>query len=181
MSNLWLLSPLVKRQLLRDKDSAAGIRTTTAATIASGSPKSNILPTRATAVINFRILPGETVDSVRRRVVDLINDDRVQVRTEFGTDPSPVSPTDARGYGIVASIIRAMDDRVLVAPYMVRGGTDAKLFYGLSPNVYRFLPVYIDADTIKYVHGIDEHLPVEEYLGAIRFYYHLLRRAVQAG
>ena len=181
MGNLWLLSPLVKRQLLQDKDSAAGIRTTTAATMASGSPKSNILPTRATAVINFRILPGETVDSVRRRVVDLIDDERVQVRTEFGTDPSPVSPTDSRGYGIVASTIRAMDERVLVAPYMVRGGTDAKFFYGLSPNVYRFLPVYIDADTIEYIHGIDEHLPVEDYLGAIRFYYHLLRRAVESG
>jgi len=181
MSNLWLLSPLVKRQLLQDKDSAAGIRTTTAATMASGSPKSNILPTRASAVINFRILPGETVDSVRQRVVDLINDDRVQVRTEFGTDPSPVSPTDSRGYGIVASMIRAMDDRALVAPYMVRGGTDAKFFYGLSPNVYRFLPVYTDAETIKYIHGIDEHLSVEDYLGAIRFYYHVLRRAAEAG
>ena len=73
-----------------------------------------------------------------------------------------------------------MDDRVLVAPYMVRGGTDAKFFYGLSPNVYRFLPVYIDAETIEYIHGIDEHLTVEDYLGAIRFYYHLLRRSVGA-
>jgi carboxypeptidase PM20D1 len=181
MSNLWLLSPLVKHQLLQDKDAAAGIRTTTAATMASGSPKSNILPTRATAVINFRILPGESVEGVQRRVVDLINDDRVQVRTEFGTDPSPISPTDSRGYGIVAGTIRAMDDSALVAPYMVRGGTDAKFFYGLSPNVYRFLPVYMDADTIEQIHGIDEHLSVEDYLGAIRFYYHVLRQALEAG
>jgi len=181
MSNLWLLAPLVKQQLLQDKDSAAGIRTTTAATMASGSPKSNILPTRATAVINFRVLPGETVDSVRERVVDLIRDERVQVRTEFGTEPSPVSPTDSRGYGILAGSIRAMDGDALVAPYMVRGGTDAKFFYGLSPNVYRFMPVYMDADSIEYVHGIDEHLSVEDYLGAIRFYYHLLRQASEAG
>jgi len=181
MANLWLLSPLVTQQLLQDKDSAAGIRTTTAVTMAGGSPKSNILPTRATAVVNFRILPGETVDSVRQRVVDLIDDDRVQVRTEFGTEPSPVSPVDSRGYGIVAATIRAMDDDALVAPYMVRGGTDAKFFYGLSPNVYRFLPLYMDADSIEYVHGIDEHVSVEGYLGAIRFYYHLLRQAVEAG
>jgi len=181
MANLWLLSPLVKHQVLQDKDAAPGIRTTTAATMASGSPKSNILPTRATAVINFRILPGESVDSVRQRVVDLIDDERVQVRTEFGTNPSPVSPTDSRGYELVARTIRAMDGDALVAPYMVRGGTDAKFFYGLSPNVYRFMPVYMDADTVKYVHGIDEHLSVENYFGAIRFYYHLLRQAAAAG
>ena len=181
MSNLWLLSPLVKQQLLRDKDSAAGIRTTTAATMASGSPKSNILPTRATAVVNVRILPGETVDTVRQRVVDLINDDRVQVRTEFGTDPSPVSPIDSRGYAIVAATIRAMDHDALVAPYMVRGGTDAKFFHEVSPHVYRFMPVYMDADTIEYVHGIDERVSVEDYLGAIRFYYHVLRQSAEAG
>lgn len=181
MSNLWLLSPLVKRQVLQDKDAAAGIRTTTAATMASGSPKSNILPTRATAVINFRILPGETVESVRQRVVELIGDERVQVVTEFGTDPSPVAPTDSRGYELVARTIRAMDGNTLVAPYMVRGGTDAKFFYALSPNVYRFLPVRVDPDTVKYVHGIDEHVSVENYLGAIRFYHHLLRQAVDAG
>jgi carboxypeptidase PM20D1 len=177
MSNLWLFSPLVEHSLLRDKDSAAGIRTTTAATMASGSPKSNILPTRATAVINFRILPGETVETVRQRVVQLIDDERVQVRTEYGTNPSPVSPTDSRGYEILARTIRAMEGRALVAPYMVRGGTDAKYFYELSPNVYRFLPVPADAQTVKFIHGIDERVPVPVYLQAIRFYYHLIRQA----
>jgi acetylornithine deacetylase/succinyl-diaminopimelate desuccinylase-like protein len=32
---------------------------------------------------------------------------------------------------------------------------------------------------MKYVHGIDERVPVEDYLQAIRFYYHLMRRAMQ--
>jgi carboxypeptidase PM20D1 len=180
MSNLWLLSPLVKRNLLSEKDAAAGIRTTTAATMASGSPKSNILPTRATAVINFRILPGETVETVRGRVVELIDDPRVEVSTEFGTDPSPVSPVDSRGWDIVARTIRAMDESALVAPYMVRGGTDAKYFYSLSPNVYRFLPVAVDAQTVKYVHGIDERVAVADYLRAIRFYFHVIRQAAEA-
>ena len=49
--------------------------TTTAATMFSGSPKSNILPTRAEAVVNFRILPGETAESVRDRVIDIIRYD----------------------------------------------------------------------------------------------------------
>ena len=51
----------------------------------------------------------------------------------------------------------------------MRGGTDAKYFYGLSPNVYRFLPVDMNAETIKHIHGIDEHLAVEDYLQAMRY------------
>jgi carboxypeptidase PM20D1 len=144
----------------------------------SGSPKANILPTRATAVVNFRILPGETVDSVRQRVVALIDDDRVVVSDEFGNNPSGVSPTDSRGYELIAGTIRGMDENILVAPYMVRGGTDAKYFYGLSPNVYRFLMVNVSPDTMKFVHGIDERVEVEDYLQAIRFYYHLIRQSM---
>lgn len=178
MSNLWLLEPIVKRQLLKSADMAAGIRTTTAATMASASPKSNILPTRARAVINFRILPGETVETVRQRVVDIIDDERVEVSAEYGSDPSPVSPVDTRGYELIASTIRAFQPETLVAPYMVRGGTDAKYFYSVSDHVYRFAMIRVTPDTVRFVHGIDERLPVEDYLMAIRFYYNILRQSV---
>jgi len=177
MANLWLFSPLVKRKMLSSKVDAAGIRTTTAATMASGSPKSNILPTRATAVINFRILPGDTVDGVRQRVAEIIDDDRVEITAEYGINPSTVSPIDSRGYELIASTIRGMDESVLVTPYMVRGGTDAKYFYELSPHVYRFMMLRIDPELVKYIHGIDERVAIDAYLEAVRFNYHLLRRS----
>jgi carboxypeptidase PM20D1 len=178
MSNLWLLGPIVKSNLLKQPDMAAGLRTTIAATMASGSPKSNILPTRAQGVINFRILPGETVETVRQRVVDIIDNERVEVSVEYGGDPSPVSPTDTRGYQLIASTIRAFQPETLVAPYLVRGGTDAKYFYSVSDNVYRFAMVRVTPETVRYVHGIDERLPVEDYLLAVRFYFNMLKQAV---
>jgi carboxypeptidase PM20D1 len=178
MSNLWLLSPLVESAMLQNKDDAAGLRTTTAATMASGSPKSNILPTRATGVINFRILPGETTESVKQRVIGLIDDDRVEVTDEYGINPSPVSPTDSSGYQLIAKTIRGMDENILVAPYMVRGGTDARYFYDVSPNVYRFMFLRASPETIGYLHGIDEHVATESYFEAIRFYYHLIRQSM---
>jgi carboxypeptidase PM20D1 len=169
---------LVESMMLKNEDDAAALRTTTATTMASGSPKSNILPTRATAVINFRIFPGETVETVKQRVIELIDDDRVALTAELATDPSPESPTGSRGYELIASTIRGMDENILVAPYMVRGGTDAKYFYDVSPNVYRFMMLRVDPDTIRYIHGIDEHVSVAEYLEAIRFYYHLVRQSM---
>ena len=180
MGNQWLLSPLIKKQLLADPGSAASIRTTTAATMISGSPKANILPTRATAVINFRILPGETIESVKQRVVELVDDDRVIVSDEYGNNPSAVSPVDSRGFEVIAATIRGMDENILVTPYMVQGGTDAKYFYALSDNVYRFVMFKGTPKTLKYVHGIDEQVPVEEYLQSIRFYYHLIRQSMEA-
>lgn len=177
LANLWLFGPLVKRSLLADPDNAAGLRTTTAATMASGSPKSNILPTRATGVINFRILPGETAEQVRDRVVGIIDDERVQVEMEYAIDPSPLSPTDSDGYRLVERTIRAMEPAALVAPYLVRGGTDARYFHGLTPNVYRFMMIDVNPDTIRFIHGIDERVPAADYVRAVRFYAHLLEQA----
>ena len=180
MANQWLFSPLVKKILLADQGTAASVRTTTAATMMSGSPKANILRTQARAVINFRIIPGETVESVRQRVIEIIDDERVTVSDEYGNNPSAKSPVDTHGFELIAATIRGMDEDIVVAPYMVQGGTDAKYFYTLSDNVYRFLMFRATSKTLKYVHGIDEQVPVEEYLQAIRFYYHLIRQSMAA-
>ncbi len=177
MANTWLFKPLIKSALLEDKAKAASMRTTTAATMASGSSKSNILPTRAEAVVNFRILPGETAESVRQRVVEIIDDARVEVIMETNIDPSPVSPTDSMGYELLAQTIRGFDDDILIAPNLLSGGTDARYFYTVSPNVYRFVMVRATTDTLKIVHGIDERIAIDDYLTAIRFYYALIRRA----
>lgn len=179
MANTWILAPLIKSVLLDDRISAATLRTTTAATMASGSSKSNILPTRAQAVINFRILPGETAESVRNRVLDIIDDDRVEVSMEYAIDPSPVSPTDSWGYELLARTIRGFDDDILVAPYLVQGGTDARYFHAVSPNVYRFIMARATPLTLRRVHGIDEQIAIEDYLTAIRFYYTVIRQATQ--
>ncbi len=177
MGNTWLLRPVLTAVLLDDEATAASMRTTTAATMASGSSKSNILPTRAEAVVNFRILPGETAESVRDRVIDIIDDERVEVIMETNINPSPVSPTDSMGYELLARTIRGFDEDILVAPNLLSGGTDARYFHAVSANVYRFVMIRANADTLKIVHGIDERISVEDYLTAIRFYYALIRQA----
>ncbi|MGD9021313.1 MAG: M20 family peptidase [Lysobacterales bacterium] len=180
IANQWLFAPLVKKMLLAAPSTAASVRTTAAATMMSGSPKANILPTQARAVVNFRILPGETADSVKQRVIRIIDDERVTVSAEDGINPSPASPVDSRGFELIATTIRSLDEEALVAPYLMQGGTDAKHFYDLSDNIYRFLMLRATAETLTYIHGIDEQVPVEDYLQVIRFYYHLIRQSMAA-
>lgn len=80
------------KKLLGSPQRAAMLRTTTAATMFDAGVKDNVLPISATAVVNFRILPGETVQSVTERVREVIDDDRVEIRdVSSSRDPSPVS------------------------------------------------------------------------------------------
>jgi carboxypeptidase PM20D1 len=176
LANQWLLGPIIEKRFLADPATAASIRTTTAVNMLEGSSKSNILPTRATAVVNFRILPGDTSTYVKERVEAIIDDERVEVTASMINEPSPVSATDTFGFRLLQETIQATDDSILVAPYLVQGGTDAKHFVGLSDSVYRFIMVRADRATMRRMHGVDEQISVADYTAAVRFYHALLGR-----
>ncbi|WP_342805887.1 M20 family peptidase [Alteromonas sp. M12] len=175
MANLWLLEPVVSNVMLKTPSSAASIRTTIAATMASGSSKSNILPSQASAVINFRILPGDSIESVKQHVISAIDDERVLISDFMGINPSGVSPTDSVGFKLIEKHIRQLDNDVLVAPYLVVGGTDSRYFTSLSDNVYRFMMVRLNPEGLTRFHGINEQLPVQDYLNAISFFHAMLQ------
>jgi carboxypeptidase PM20D1 len=80
LANLWLFRPPVVRQLLGDPKMATLVRTTTAPTIFKAGNTENVLPSEAKAVVNFQILPGDTVDGVLERVKAVIADPTVGVR-----------------------------------------------------------------------------------------------------
>ena len=177
LANLWLFEPLVLNTLLKSPSSAASARTTTAVTMLQGSTKSNVLPTIATAVINFRILPGDTVASIQAHLEQVIDDPRVTLSTELANEASAVSPTDNIGFRLIESSIRRLDDNVLVTPYLVLGATDSRHFQGLSDNIYRFMMVSLNPTTLKQFHGLNEQIAVKDYLNAIQFYYAMLEQA----
>ncbi|HSM60073.1 MAG TPA: M20 family peptidase [Longimicrobiales bacterium] len=180
-ANLWLFRPAVTWGLTRSPETAAMVRTTTAVTIVEGGVKANVLPIAARAVVNHRILPGETRETVLARVRGLIEDERVQVRIhgDEGVDPSPVSDPEGPAFRLLARTIRqvAAGDGVIVAPYLVMGGTDAKHYSGRSRNVFRFLPATVDADALELAHGTNERLDVDGFVTSIRFFQRLLRSA----
>lgn len=177
LANLWLLEPIVLNTLLQSPSSAASARTTTAVTMLQGSTKSNVLPTIASAVVNFRILPGDTVASIQAQLEKVIDDPRVTLTTELANEASAVSPTENIGFKLIESSIRRLDDNVLVTPYLVLGATDSRHFQALSKHIYRFMMVSLNPDSLKQFHGLNEQISVQDYLNAIQFYYAMLEQS----
>jgi carboxypeptidase PM20D1 len=180
LANLWLFEPVVKNTLLASTSTAAIIRTTTAVTMLQGSTKSNVLPTFATAVVNFRILPGDTVQSIRTHLEQVIDDPRVALSTELTSEASQVSPTEHLGFKLIESTIRRLDENILVSPYLVMAATDSRHFQALSDNIYRFMMVKLNPETLKHFHGINEQITVTDYFNAIDFYYAMLEQSATA-
>ncbi|HUP62483.1 MAG TPA: M20 family peptidase [Thermoanaerobaculia bacterium] len=170
MSNVWLFEPILRIEAKSSPPLNAILRTTTAPTIISGGVKENVIPSHARAVINFRILPGDTVDEVVAHVRETAGS-RVAARLLSGArDSSPVSDPRTPQFRTLQRTIEQVFPDAVVAPYLVVGGTDARHFESLTPNVYRFIPLVIEQSDLSRVHGTNERVAVESYFEAIRFY-----------
>lgn len=169
-SNLWLLEPLIEQQAKRSRSFNAMLRTTTAPTVMNGGVKDNVIPSEARAMINFRILPGDSARSVVEHVKRVVDDDHISVRIHESWEPSPVSDPEAPQFRALQRTIAQTFPGVLVAPYLVVGATDGRWFRGLTPNVYRFMPVVLSEEDLERIHGINERVSIDGYIDAIRFY-----------
>jgi carboxypeptidase PM20D1 len=128
-ANLNWTEGLLKWQMSQDPASNALLRTTFAPTVVGGGFKENVLPSRSSAKINCRILPGETVESVTRYVQSVINDERIEIspsKTGQAGDPPPVSSTETFGYQTIQTTIRQIFPEAVVAPSLVIGATDSR-------------------------------------------------------
>ena len=178
-SNLWLFGPLLRSMLTNDAGAAALVRTTTAATMINGGVKENVLPTSSRAVVNFRILPGETTESVTEQVRKIIDDPEIEVApVNVFFDPSPVSNSDDSMFRLLETTIleTTSEDRLIVSPFLVPGATDSRYFTTISDRVYRFLPIVVGREALETIHGADERIRSENVTACAWFLYRLLSK-----
>ncbi|HVO27323.1 MAG TPA: M20 family peptidase [Candidatus Margulisiibacteriota bacterium] len=177
-ANLWLFGGVVKHQLTSTPATNATVRTTTAATMIDGGIKENVLPTTARAVINFRIRPGDTVDSVAEHVRRVVNDSQVEIRVLPGArEPTAEAPVDTPSFAVLTRTIREVFPDTVVAPYLTVGGTDARSYAALTKAIYRFTPIKADATDLVRVHGTNERLSVDNFAHAVQFFVQLLKNS----
>lgn len=176
MANLWLFRPLVAEKLAGADSTRAQLHTTMALTMIEGGVADNVLPARARALANFRILPGESVQSVVDHVRLAVRDPRISVIAQGSTqvEPSRVSSISAPGYHLVERTIREVFPGVAVAPGLFTAHADGGYFEALADNVYLFTPVRAGPQDPERVHGVNERIAVKNYVEMINFYARLL-------
>lgn len=176
IANRWLFEPLLLHLLAAQPASNALIRTTTAPTMLSAGVKDNVLPAEAHAIVNFRLLPGDSADSVAAHIRTAVADDGISITPEggFASDPSAVSDTDAPAWQHLAATTRAVFPDALVTTGLVLGATDARHYAGLYEQRYHFVPMLLDAVDLQRIHGTDERVSVAGHAQAIRWYRQML-------
>ncbi|MGH1359325.1 MAG: M20 family peptidase [Burkholderiaceae bacterium] len=175
-ANQWLFGPLLSSVLSAEKTTNAVLRTTTAPTMLTGSTAPNVLPTQASAMVNFRLHPRDSIDQVIAFVRDTVADPRVELSqpTTYDSEASGESSHRAPGYRAIEASALASFGRVITVPGMTIAGTDSRYYTRIAQDAYRFNPFLIDRSDLARFHGIDERLSLENLARGITFYKTLL-------
>ena len=180
LSNLWITGGLVKSRLADNPTTAASLHTTTAPTIISGGVKLNVLPQTASAIVNYRIHPRDSVEGVVERARRLINDERVEVEVLSASEPSPRASQASVEYEAIEASIADVFGPISIAPSLTLQGTDTKHFTAIAENNYRFTPFIYEPDDLKRMHGDDERIRIIDLQRGIAWYEDFLVRAAGA-
>lgn len=176
-ANRWISGAFVQRYLAERPEMNALLRTSTAPTMIEGGVAENVLPSEATATVNFRVLPGETVRDVIDYVRHIVGPN---IRIDTGaiiSEPPPLSPTNGYGFQVIQTTLRELYPDVVVAPSIMTGASDARHFTKVCDQIYRFAPIEMTPEDYPRIHGRDERIGVENYKRMVQFYYQLLRNS----
>jgi carboxypeptidase PM20D1 len=175
-ANLWLFGPLVRYQLAQSPLTNAAIRTTQAATVFNSGVRENALPDRATAIVNVRILPGDTIKAVIEHASRVIDNDQVKISPlEIRAEPSAVSDPQSVPFHQLHRAIKEVAPGVIVAPALLVAATDSRHYALLSQNIFRFLPITLRPADARRFHGLNERISISDYERCVRFFVQLLR------
>ena len=136
------------------------LRTTTNPTGLVAGYKHNVIPDRAEALVDVRVLPGTedaALADIRRIVGDGVEVEIVH--QDIGLEvPFSGDLVDA----MVGALARH-DPGAPVIPYLMGGGTDNKALARLGISGYGFAPLRLpaDLDFTGMFHGVDERVPID--------------------
>jgi carboxypeptidase PM20D1 len=178
IANLWLFDALIRHEMDQSPLSRAMIRTTQAPTIFQAGVKDNVLPTKAHAVINFRILTEETIADVLAHAKKTIDDPAIKITPLSPKwNPSAVSDIHSASFKPLEAAITASFPGTIIAPSLLIAATDSRHYASLTKNIYRFLPIILRNEDTKRFHGINERVAVKDYENCVRFYVSLIRNS----
>lgn len=174
--NLWLTRPLVVRQMAGERLTQPFVRTTTALTMVNAGVKENVLPQLAEAKVNFRLLPGDTPETVVRAIRRVVDDPAIEISFDTWDNVPPVAAHEGSGFKVISDSVMSAYPEAVVVPSLLAATTDTRHYIDLADDQYRFHGVLIDTSQASSVHGTDEYVTVESFSRSISIAREMLRR-----
>ena len=170
-----LVLKLAGRQLAASKQINAMLRDTISLTMLDAGYKVNVIPERAEAGIDCRLLPDTDAAQFRHWLEATIADDRVQIETMETSIPTAISPIESPFFDAVRNALARYVPDGIAFPLQVPGATDSRYFRAHDIPAYGFSPSVLEISELDRVHGIDERISIENLVLGIKVTYDIIQ------
>ena len=150
------------------------LRTTCVATRLEAGHADNALPQTARAIVNCRILPGDSSSEVRSTLIRVLQDPKISVSAIDNATPSEPSPLKPEVFRAIEKITTEIWPGVPVVPSMSTGATDGLFLRNAGIPTYGVSGFFEDVEDTR-AHGRDERLGVKQFYEGREFLYRLVK------
>lgn len=151
------------------------VRNTVTPTVLEAGRKTNVIPGEAVALLDCRLLPGEDPVAFLAELRAAVADPEVTLETTLSF-PASSSPADSA----LVDAVRAMATDELagapVVPSVIPGFTDSHWFRAIGIASYGFVPLVLQEQDQRSVHGIDERVAEDNLGQGVQLLTSVLRR-----
>jgi acetylornithine deacetylase/succinyl-diaminopimelate desuccinylase-like protein len=151
----------------------ARLRTTCSPTRLEGGHADNALPQLATALVNCRLLPGDTQEGVTSTLKQVLADPAVSVVAKAPLEQGPVGPPPPDFLRVVEQVSSRSFPGIPVVPVMSTGATDGRFLRAAGIPTYGLSGLFSDVDDVR-AHGRDERMLVQAFYEAQQFVWELV-------
>jgi acetylornithine deacetylase/succinyl-diaminopimelate desuccinylase-like protein len=152
----------------------AQLRTTCVPTLLDAGIAKNALPQLASATVNCRVLPGESVADVQHTLIRVLANDKIVVRQMEDYTPSPPSPLRPDIMRAVERLTAEFWPGAMVVPAMSTGATDSRFLRNAGIPAYGHSGLASEAGDNR-AHGKDERLAVKSFYDGLEYQYRLVK------
>ncbi|PNH04403.1 putative carboxypeptidase S-like 2 [Tetrabaena socialis] len=188
-SRSWMVNRLLGLAFrwLLGRDTAALVSHTVALTRLSGGVADNVLPQEALLSFNVRVLPGSGPEEVVAHLQRAARLGRVDAEVKLAEGPawhgSDITSSSGRHFKLLRqAVLETWRDEgrgdVVVAPFMLMGGTDSKHYAPLSRGgVLRFVPYGMNktAGDLGLIHSSNERIGIKYLARAVCTYTRMMQ------
>lgn len=128
-------------------------------TVLRGGQRINVIPERASAQLDVRLLPDTDSVAFLADVKKRLGPD-VRVKVLVSSPPSPPSPASGRLYSAMAAVLKKDGP---VVPAFIAGFTDSRFFREKGIPAYGISPFLLGPEDSRGIHGPDERIPLAEF------------------
>ncbi|HXG53392.1 MAG TPA: M20/M25/M40 family metallo-hydrolase [candidate division Zixibacteria bacterium] len=167
-----LQDPEFAREFTRDPRDAGAVRNTIAITRLHASDKINVVPARAWAELDVRLLPGENPEAFIAELRRVIADDSIAIEVLLSFPPAR-SPGHPEAFRVLGAMARRAGVPLL-SP-LGRGFTDCRFFRERNVPCLGFVPLAQSPASEGLAHGVDERISLDAFRSGLRAMFELVR------